>query len=193
MGVKAKRVMLICIILLIVLQLAVSVSAAPKYKGSGSSSSDNIFVNALYSVMDFFKLDFFNNDVDRLAGFMRITIGIIVFSAIYWGFSALNGGGGNAVPQGVAITIGIVIALITVVFLPNHLLFAMGSTTALVAVLLFFGFILMSIYGVYRSIGFDDDSRAKYIILSMMCVVFLIVLFFMRGAAKSIIGLGAIK
>ena len=188
MGVKAKRVMLICIILLIVLQLAVSVSAAPKYKRSGSSSSDNVFVNALYSVMDFFNLDLFNNNADRLAGFMRIMIGIMVFSAVYWGFSVLSGDGGNAIPQGVAITIGIVIALITVVFLPNQLLFAMGSTTALVAVLLFFGLILLSIFGVYRALDFGEGSKAKYIILSVMCALFIIVLIFMRDAAKTIIG-----
>ncbi|HLC89319.1 MAG TPA: hypothetical protein VJG49_04765 [Candidatus Nanoarchaeia archaeon] len=194
MDVKAKRFILIGILALMLLQLIMSVSAAPQKSsksGSFAGSSDNVFLNALDRVLEFANLDFLGSDQDRLLGLLRIGIGIIVFSFIYWGFGALNNmgnlGGGNAVPRGIGITISIVVSIITVIFLPNELLILMGDSFALIFSLLFFGLVLAGIIGMWMVIPVGNH-RAFWIVRALLVVAVVALFVVINEAAQRLVG-----
>jgi hypothetical protein len=178
MGVKVKRAILLVILVLIILQLAVSVAAAPKYKWykGSNSGSDNVFMNALNSVLKFAE-DFFNSDADRLNGLLKIMIGILVFAITYWGFSALNGagiGGGTAVPQGIAITISIVIAIMTIIFIPNEIYEVMGLSLAAVFILVFYAAIIAFVLYLNTIIPAGAGRRVWAIIMVVVLMLVII-------------------
>ena len=186
MDVKSKRLILVGILVLILLQLVMSVSAAP-LKSKPFASSDNIFLNALGTILDFANLNFGGNE-DRLLGLLRIGIGIIVFSLIYWGFGALNGvGGGNAIPRGIGITISIVVSIITVIFLPNSLLILMGDSFALMFSLLFFGLVLAGIIGIWTIIPVNNH-RAFWFVRALLVVAVGVLFYVINEAAQALVG-----
>ncbi len=62
---------------------------------------------------------------NKLIGFVRIAMGVIVFSLLYLGLSLIPG-----MSKNISITIGIVLAIITSVFMPGSVLAMFGETYA---------------------------------------------------------------
>ena len=77
---------------------------------------------------------------NQLFGFIRIAIGIIIFAILYMALGAVNNAtGGNTIPKNIAITISIVMAIITSVFIPASVLATFGSTYAVIFSLILIG------------------------------------------------------
>ena len=174
MDVKVKRVVLVGFLLLFLLQLMSFVSATPMVP----VLADNVFIGAIDKVINFFNLDFFRGgNEDRLMGILRLMTAITVFSLVYWGFRALNGvaGGGDTIPQGIAITISIVASIMTLIFLPAQLLIIMGQTYALVFVLVFFGLFFGAFMGLYIMIDVDTHSAFWIFRAALICAAAILV------------------
>jgi hypothetical protein len=93
-------------------------------------------------VLDIGRLDwlFGSSPDNQVIGFIRILMAILIFSIIYLGLSAANEGmGGNAIPQGIAITIGILLSILTSIFLPGEVLMMFGETYATIFALIIIG------------------------------------------------------
>lgn len=98
--------------------------------------------NAIGSVLNIGKLDFLfggSSPDNQLIGFIRIALAILVFTIIYMGLSAINTVASNAIPKNIAITIGIILAIITAVFTPGSVLLMFGETYAVIFALLLIG------------------------------------------------------
>jgi hypothetical protein len=94
------------------------------------------------SVLDIGRLEwlFGNTAENQLVGFMRIVIAILIFTVLYMGLSAANQAmGGNAIPKNIAITISILLAIISAVFIPGEVLMMFGETYATIFSLIIIG------------------------------------------------------
>jgi hypothetical protein len=77
---------------------------------------------------------------NQLIGFIRIIIAILIFTMLYLGLSVANNAmGGNAIPKNIAITIGILMAIVSAVFIPGEVLMMFGETYATIFSLIIIG------------------------------------------------------
>lgn len=79
------------------------------------------------TILDIGRLEFLGSIADnQFIGFVRIAIAIIVFALLYLGLSLIPN-----FSRGIAITIAIVMSIITAIFIPGNVLAAFGATYAI--------------------------------------------------------------
>ena len=104
------------------------------------------------------------NYEQNLVAFMRILIGILIFSLLYTGTRAVPGLKEN---RNIAITVSIILAIISVIFIPSSILIGIGAAystlfaVVILAVPIVAGFIL------YRSMS-DENIWFKVAILVLL-------------------------
>lgn len=123
---NTPAIIFICIILI----SAFGVMAAPA-EGTGLF---DIIGNAVDKILSIGSLTFlFGDSADnKFFGFIRISYAILIFAVLYMGLSLIP----NFSRQ-TAITIGIILAIISAVFTPTSLLATFGTTYATIFALLF--------------------------------------------------------
>ncbi len=132
-----KNKLLAWLLLIVVL---ISLSSTIVFAPSQSSSEDQgVFgslSNVMTSVLSFGALDFIFDSKDvrgNFFGFVRIAIAILIFAILYMGASLIPNMNKN-----IAITVAVILAIITAVFIPQDVLAVMGSTYAVL-----FSFIIL--------------------------------------------------
>ena len=92
--------------------------------------------DAISGILDIGRLEFLfgSGAENQLIGFVRILMAILVFSILYWGLSIIPG-----MPRNIAITIGVLLAILTAVFMPKEILLTFGATYATIFALIIIG------------------------------------------------------
>ena len=188
---SVKRLLLLVLLVISILPLSVSGSFTPSLSSHSPDIIDTLG-SALEKMIEFANLDIFSGDEgERLGGLLRILIGIMVFSIVYWAFGALNNvAGGGDIPQGIAITISICLSIITVIFLPNESLFLIGESAATFFVVIFFGLLLVGIFALWQSIP-TESGPMKYFLIIFVLILTGVCFWYIRKAALSLIGGGS--
>ena len=159
MGNKKIGVLLLCAVLF--LTMASFVQAATLSETLGKAVSAILDVGSLKFLLG-------SDAENRLVGFLRIAIGILVFSLIYMGLSMIPNMPGN-----IRTTIGILLAIITSVFMPKDLLLLFGGTYSTIFAFLIIGAPIAG--SLWLVIGTPTPSRPVAVI-KFFTVLFLIYL-----------------
>ncbi len=120
---------------------AVGVFGASPYAGrpgpSSPSASTNIFGQAFDKIVSIGSLEFLlgTGADSKFIGFLRILIAILVFCVFYAGANAA----GQFIPRQAGITISVILAILTSVFIPGSVLAAIGSGYAVLVSSLLIG------------------------------------------------------
>lgn len=104
---------------------------------AGSALAEPTGIGGVFSkILDIGRLEFlFGAGADnQLIGFIRIVIGILVFAILYMGLSMIPN-----MNKSIAITIGILLAIITAIFFPKEILLMFGETYATIFALIIIG------------------------------------------------------
>lgn len=112
---------------------AVGVMAAGP-SGSGGTGLFDLISNAVDKILSIGSLEFlFGPNADnKFFGFVRIAYAIMIFSLLYLGLNAIPN-----MSRQTAITVGIILAIVSAVFTPTSLLAAFGTTYATLFALIF--------------------------------------------------------
>lgn len=118
------------IFLALTLLLLILVSA-----GSALAAEPTGIGGFVSKILDVGSLKFLGVGADnQLIGFIRIVIGILVFAILYMGLSMIPN-----MNKTIAITIGILLAIITAIFFPKEILLMFGETYATIFALIIIG------------------------------------------------------
>ncbi len=100
-----------------------------------------ILSGAWDTILNIGSLEIFDGTADsQFFGFIRIAIGIMIFSILYMALGAVNNAtGGESVPKNIAITISVIMAIITAIFIPASVLAGFGGTYAVLFSLIIIG------------------------------------------------------
>ncbi|MFH1828221.1 MAG: hypothetical protein ABH824_03075 [Nanoarchaeota archaeon] len=114
-------------VILMLMVLLSNFTLAQEKKGIGDLVS---------GVLDIGRLEFlFGSGADnQVIGFIRILMAVLVFSILYFGLSVIPN-----LPRNIAITIGILLALLTALFMPKQVLVMFGETYATIFALIIIG------------------------------------------------------
>lgn len=120
------------------------------------------------------------NEADnKLIGFVRIAIGVAIFSLLYFGLIMIPG-----MSKNIAITLGVIFAIIPAVFMPASVLTMFGETWAAVFAFLFIGIPLVGI----GALLFATPTPGRLVaLLKFIGVCFLIWLFNEIGKWASVL------
>jgi len=126
--------------------------------------------NVVEKVLDVGSLTFLlgSNAENRLVGFMRIAIAIVIFSLIYMGLSMIPN-----MSRNITITVAILLAIISAVFMPKNLLLLFGGTYSTIFAFIIIGAPIAA--SLWLVIGTPTPSRPVAVI-KFFCVLFLIYL-----------------
>jgi hypothetical protein len=146
--------------------------------------------NVWWKIMSVGNLSFLGmSDGSVVVALTRILIGILVFTIFYAVINMLSGGDKPTLPfikKNQAMVIAAIIAIITSIFLPAHVLLAVGTGWAtLVALLLIGGPIvgiafLMWTYPGKDSEGNSKETKATVVLKIVLCILLLWILEAMR-------------
>lgn len=165
-----KRVL---ILFLIVLVTFLSLSAAV-------AARENIWKRTADTLISIAKLDFLNNDVEKLGAFMRIMVWIVVFTVVWTALRRLGGGaaagGGTLFAGGASMAIAMVFATVGSIFISPELLIAIGEGYSTVVAAVLIGFlaigVLVILYSVLPGMGLTGRM------LAFTRILFLLLLFY---------------
>ncbi len=123
---------------------------------------------------------FSSNADDQLCGFLRIIMAILVFTLLYLGLSAIPG-----LTRGTAIAIGILLSIVSVIFMPCSIFLAWGTAYAtLIAFVVVFGPALAG--GAFLLL--TPTPNRKIAFLKLMVVLILMWLVAVIGTWAGVIG-----
>jgi signal transduction histidine kinase len=155
---------------LFILVLVMILVAMPVFAGPFSSIS-----SAFASVLNIFKI-FDQLSVAQFIGFLRLLIGILIFTIIYSAIGLVNkigSSGEGFLSKNIAITISIILAIMTSIFIPGGILIAIGASYAAI-----FSFIVLgSLIGgaLFLVVGLPTPNRfvasAKLVGLILISVI----------------------
>ncbi|HLD39829.1 MAG TPA: hypothetical protein VJB13_01685 [Candidatus Nanoarchaeia archaeon] len=105
--------------------------------------------------------------VGGLISLMRVLIGIVIFALLYMGASAVPGLSNN---RNIAITVSLILAIISVIFIPSEVLVGIGAAYSLLFSVILIGAPIVGGLLLFRAI--PGDSRggivARIIILCLL-------------------------
>lgn len=150
--------MFLFLLLFLVAIMAVSVSA----KGSGDIISN---------ILDVGRLEFlFGSGADnQLIGFVRILLAILVFAILYVGLSVIP-----HVPRNIAITVGVLLAVLVAVFTPKEVLLTMGATYSTIFAFIIIGGPILAIMALCLLTPTPNRAIAFLKFLAVVFVMWLI-------------------
>ncbi len=123
---------------------------------------------------------FGNNAEGQLCGFLRIVMFILVFTLLYLGLSLIPG-----LTRGVAVTIGVILSIVSVIFMPCSIFLAWGTAYAtLIAFVVVFGPALAG--GAFLLL--TPTPNRKIAFLKLMVVLILMWLVAVIGTWAGVIG-----
>lgn len=99
----------------------------------------------------------------KLVGFMRILIGIVIFSLLFMSFRLLSDKiSGFEVPRNISVTISVVMAIVSSIFLPAAILTAIGTAYAAAVAFVLLGSLIAA--GLWLLLGTETETRAVALI-----------------------------
>ena len=116
---------------------------------------------------------------NNLVALMRVLIGILTFALFYMGASAVPG---LREQRNIAITVSIILAIISVIFIPNAILKVIGAAYATVVAVIMIGAPVAGGFLLYRSM-----SDQHWVVKVMVLVILLIILTLVKAAAGGLI------
>ncbi len=113
------------------------------------AARENIFERTADTLLSIAKLDFLDNDTDKLAAFMRIMVWIVVFTVVWTALRRLGGGaaagGGTLFAGGASMAIAMVFATVGSVFISPELLIGIGESYSTVVAAALVGFLAIGL------------------------------------------------
>ena len=116
---------------------------------------------------------------NNLVALMRVLIGILTFALFYMGATQVPG---LKEQRNIAITVSIILAIISVIFIPNAILKGIGAAYATLVAVIMIGAPVAGGFILYRSMS-DQHWVVKVIVL----VILLIILTLVKAAAGGLI------
>lgn len=108
---------------------------------------------------------------NQLIGFLRILIGIIIYSLIYMAIRMVNDKVSNLeIPKGTAVTISVVLAIISVIFMPSVVITTIGASYGAAAAFVLIG----SLLGSFLYLLYGTDTQSSVMALSKLGGVFFV-------------------
>ena len=163
--------------LLVVFLLVASCAPAP---GPSTSIWDTVL--QIGSLGFLCKSTFFGLGCDYeggLVAFMRVLIGILIFALLYMAASAVPGLSAN---RNIAITVSIILALMSVIFIPSSVLVGIGAAYATILSVVLIGAPIAGGLLLFRMVSGDSRSGLA------MRIVLLLLLIFVLTAVKNYAG-----
>ncbi len=111
-------------------------------------------------ISDFGSLEWLlgNTGEGRLVGFLRILIAIVTYSLIYMGITMLNDKVSSLeIPKGTAVTISVVMSIVSAIFMPGVVLMAIGAAYSSAIAFILLGSVIGA--GLYLLYGTDTESK----------------------------------
>ena len=124
------------VLMLVLISFSSTIVLAPSKSGSEDQGVFGSLSNIMTSVLAGGALDFIFDSKDpqsKFFGFVRIAMAVLIFAILYMGASLIP-----SMNRNIAITVAVILAIITAVFIPNSVLAVMGSTYAVL-----FSFIIL--------------------------------------------------
>ncbi len=148
-----KRVLIVAFVILASIFL---------FSCSTATGGSNILQEVWKGILSIGKLEFLGiNTETAITGFLRLMIGILVF-AILFELATLS----RLMSKNIAITVSIIISIMTAIFLPGKVLAAIGSAYALVISSILVGVpVIGALYGIYKIPGTVGGHLLRIVIL----------------------------
>jgi len=152
---------------------------------SSSSSIDvmDTLENVWDAVLDIGMLKFLKiSSENALSGFMRLMIGILVFTLIFEATRLL----GDYANRNARVVVAVIISIISVIFMPKKILLAIGSTYSIIVSIIMIGVpVAAGFYALYR---IPSDNRwqvgMKVFILGILLWIMFVVRDYALGLYK---------
>ena len=154
--------------LLLISTFGYGVLAAPA--GTGGSNLYDIVSSIVDKILSVGSLEFLlGADADsKFFGFIRISLGVLIFSVLYMGLSVIP-----HMSRHIAITVGVILAIISAVFTPVSVLAALGTTYATIFACLFIGGPIVAVLALLFATPTPSRVIAgiKIVVLSMLLIL----------------------
>ncbi|MDP3698268.1 MAG: hypothetical protein Q8R47_01640 [Nanoarchaeota archaeon] len=122
------------------------------------------------------------NYENNLVALMRVLIGILVFALLYMGTSAVRGLKEN---RNIAITVSIILAIMSVIFIPDALLLAIGTAYATITLILLILLFLAPLILLFIII--PGDSRRNHLIRVFLLIALYLLLTGLKNTAGGLV------
>lgn len=168
-----KRKLLLLLAIGVVLFLSLSATVA--------AQRENIWERTANTLISVAKLDFLDNDAEKLGAFVRILVWIVVFTVVWTALRRLGGGAGAGAGMftgGASIAIALVFATISTVFISPELLIGIGAGYSTLVAAVLIGFLaiglLVILYNVLPSMGLQGRLLAFTRILFLVLLLYIL-------------------
>lgn len=118
----------------------------------------------------------------NLAAFMRILVGILVFALLYMGARAVPGLREN---KNVAIAVSVILAIMSVIFIPDTLLLAIGTAYATITLILLILLFLAPLILLFIIV--PGDSRRNHLIRVILLIALYLLLTGLKNTAGGLV------
>lgn len=119
---------------------------------------------------------------NKLVGFLRIVIGILIFTLIYLGLSVW----GDKIPKKIAITISILLSIMTSIFIPASVLISIAVTYGIIFSFIFYGALIVP--GILLVFKTPTDTRPQALFKLVLLGLMGLVIGQVTSAAKAVMG-----
>ena len=135
----SKKRVLILFLIAAVMFLSLSATVA--------AQRENVWERTANTLISIAKLDFLDNDAEKLAGFMRIMVWIVVFTVVWTALRRVGGGaaGAGMFAGGASMAIAMVFATVGSIFISPELLIGIGESYSTVVAAALVGFLAIGL------------------------------------------------